>query len=93
MARSTQRALLRKAATDGVKHLDQYVEKLYAAARNFADPGTVFEQTEAKRLLVDAAYYLCWAAGQSVRGGLRNGQLIQPEPPAPEQTSPATEDK
>ena len=61
MAKHTTRGVLRHVATDGsISDLEPFVESLCAAAKNYADADGAFDAQEARRLLVDAAYYLIW---------------------------------
>lgn len=62
-------ALLKKAAVDGDPRLDALVERLGVKACHLAESRTVFEEIEARRALVDAAYHLVWNAQQIVKRG------------------------
>lgn len=82
MAKRSTRQLLRRQAHDGtVKVLQEPWERLCKAALSFAEADTVFEMSEAKDSLVDAAYYLVWAAQQAVRGGVKEDGTFRTEIP------------
>jgi len=82
MARHSTRTLLRRQAIDGnVKVLQAPWERLCKAALNYADAKTIFEKAEANESLVDAAYFLIWAAQQAVRGGVKPDGTFRTEIP------------
>lgn len=61
MAKHTTRGVMRHIATDGsIAELEPFVEQLCTTAKGFAEADSAAESHEARRLLVDAAYYLVW---------------------------------
>lgn len=93
MARHTTRTLLRSLTVGTHVALDGRAEKLYAAARAFAEADTVFEKIEAQRQLLDASWYLVWTAQQIVRGHFKDGRVPEMPPELVTANAPAKENK